>query len=312
MSKLAIIGAGAVGSSIAYACMIRGVCDRIAIYDLNGKRAEAEAADLNHGAAFVPSVSILGSGDLAICGGADVVVITAGAKQQPGQPRTELAQANVAICRDVIPKLLQVAPNATLLLVTNPVDVITYAAAKIGGLPRDRVFGSGTVLDSARLRYLIAQRLNIAPQSVHAYVVGEHGDSEMPLWSSATIGTVPLSRWAVPGHSAMTQADMDAIFENVRTAAYQVIAGKGVTNYAIGLSTAKILEALFHNENRVLAVSTLIEEWQGIRDVCLSLPCVVGHNGAEPPLPISVSDAELAGLRKSAEVIRGVIREVGF
>ncbi|MGN6628035.1 MAG: L-lactate dehydrogenase [Tepidisphaeraceae bacterium] len=312
MSKIAIIGAGAVGSSIAYACMIRGVCPRIALYDVAGTRARAEAMDLAHGRAFVPAVTIEGSDDIAVCGGADVIVITAGAKQKPGQPRLELAAANVAICRDLIPRLLDVAPQAILLLVTNPVDVITYAAMKISGLPRERVFGSGTVLDSARFRYLIAERMKVAVQSVHAYIVGEHGDSEIPLWSTAAIGSVPLEQWDVPGHARLAAGEFAAIFENVRTAAYQVIAGKGVTNYAIGLATAKILEAVLKHENRVLPVSTHLEDWRGIRDVCLSLPCIVGRSGPETPLPIPIRDAELGQLRQSSEAIRGVIRQVGF
>lgn len=312
MSKIAVVGAGSVGSSIAYACMIRGSADEIVLYDANASRAHSEALDLIHGSAFVPAVTLEGSGDVAICAGADVVIISAGAHQRPGQTRMDLLSANIAICRDLLPKLIAVAPNAVLLIVTNPVDVVTYAALKLSGFPRERVIGSGTVLDSARFRYLIARHLSVAVQSVHAYVVGEHGDSEIPLWSTATVGTVPLEQWCVPNHSTLSLDDAKMLFENVRTAAYQIIAGKGATNYAIGLATTKILEAILKHENRVLPVSTRIDEWRGIRDVCLSLPCVVGKGGAELPMPIPISDAELSRLQESAAVIRQAIRHAGF
>jgi L-lactate dehydrogenase len=253
-----------------------------------------------------------GSSDLDVCRDADVVVVTAGAKQKPGQTRMDLASANAAICKDLIPRLLNVAPQAILLLVTNPVDVITYVTMKISGLPRERVFGSGTVLDSSRFRFLIARRLRLAVQNVHAYIAGEHGDSEIPLWSSAHAANVPLHEWAVQGHGKLTVRDRTEIFENVKTAAYQVIKGKGATNYAIGLATARILEAILHDESRVLPVSSLLTNYRDIDDVCLSLPCVVNRNGVEPPLPIPLNDAELAGLRNSAETIRGVVRSLGF
>jgi L-lactate dehydrogenase len=311
-SKVAIIGAGSVGATIAYACLIRGVAKSIALYDVSAAKVEAEVLDLNHGLQFVPMATLDGSADLDVCRDADVVVITAGAKQKPGQTRMDLATANAAICKEVVPKLLAVAPDATFLLVTNPVDVIAYVALKVSGLPRERVFGSGTVLDSSRFRFLIAKRLKLAVQNVHAYIAGEHGDSEIPLWSSAHVGNIPLHEWAVQGHGKLTVRDRTEIFQDVKTAAYQVIQGKGATNYAIGLATARILEAVLHDENRVLPVSSLLEDYHGLTDVCLSVPTIVNRHGVERPLPIPLNDAELAGLRNSADTIRQVIRSLGF
>lgn len=309
-SKLSIIGAGSVGATIAYAALIRGVAGQIALYDIQAAKAVAERLDLAHGSAFFPEATIDASDDLAVCADSNVVVITAGAKQKPGQTRLDLAGANVAMLRELLPKLLKVAPDALLLLVTNPVDVLTQVALDITGLPRERVIGSGTVLDSARFRFLIAERLKIAPRNVHAYIAGEHGDSSVPLWSSATVGGVPLHQWAVQGHGKLNVRDRVEIFTNVKDAAQQIIAGKGATNYAIGLAVAEILEAIFTNANRILPVSTRVSAYHDIDGICLSLPCIVNARGAESPLQIPLNDAELAGLRASAETIRGTYGSV--
>ena len=310
--KIAIIGAGSVGATIAYACLIRGVAKSIVIHDVNKAKVEAEVLDLNHGLQFVPMATLEGSDDIEVCRDADVVVITAGAKQKPGQTRMDLAAANADICRKMVPRLVELAPEAVLLLVTNPVDVITHAAWKLSGLPAKRVFGSGTVLDSSRFRYLIAKRLKVAVQNVHAYIAGEHGDSEIPLWSSATVGNVPLHEWAVPGHGKMTVRDRTEIFQDVKNAAYQIIQGKGATNYAIGLATARILEAVLHDENRILPVSSLLEDYDGISDVCLSVPSIVNRGGVDSVLKVPMNEAEKAGLRNSAETIRAAVRGLGF
>ena len=289
-----MVGAGSVGATIAYACLIRGVGKQIALYDVNRAKVEAEVLDLNHGLQFVPMATVEGSDDIALCADADVIIITAGAKQKPGQTRMDLAAANTSICRSLLPQLQRVAPEAVYLMVTNPVDVMTYVTLKLTGLPKERVLGSGTVLDSSRFRYLIAARCSVAVQNVHAYIVGEHGDSEIPLWSSATIANIPLHEWAVPGHGKLSVRDRTEIFQNVKDAAYQVIQGKGATNYAIGLATAKILEALLHDENRILPVSSLLSDYQGIADVCLSVPSIVHRGGVEQALSVRMNDAELA------------------
>lgn len=193
--KLAIIGAGSVGATIAYACLIRGVAKQVVLHDVNRAKVDAEVLDLNHGLQFVPAAAVEGSDDLAICRDADVVIITAGAKQKPGQTRMDLAAANTQICRQLVPALTELAPEAIWLIVTNPVDVITQVVLRLSGRDPKRTFGSGTVLDSSRFRYLIARRCRVAVQNVHAYIAGEHGDSEIPLWSSATIANIPLLDW---------------------------------------------------------------------------------------------------------------------
>jgi L-lactate dehydrogenase len=310
--RIAIVGAGAVGATIAYACLIRGVARNFAIFDVDHKKVEAEVLDLNHGVQFVPMATLEGSDDVGICADAALVIITAGGKQKPGQTRMDLAAANAKMCREVVPKLQKVAPSAIFLLVTNPVDVMTYITLKLSGLSPERVLGSGTVLDSSRFRFLIAQRCNVAVQNVHAYIVGEHGESEIPLWSNASIANIPLHEWAVPRHGKLSVQDRAEIFSNVKNAAAQIIAGKGATNYAIGLATARIVEALLHDENRILPVSSLLNDYRGISDVCMSVPSIVNRRGVEQALAVPMNANEDAGLKNSAEAIKKVIRELGF
>jgi L-lactate dehydrogenase len=311
-AKVGIIGAGSVGATIAYAAMIRGVARQISLFDIAKAKVHAEVLDLNHGMLFVPPGTVEGSDDIEVLRGSDVVVMTAGAKQSPGQTRMDLATANAGICAKLLPEVMRVAPDALLLLITNPVDVMTQVALKLTGLPWERVIGSGTVLDSSRFRYLLARHCRVAVQNVHAYIAGEHGDSEIPLWSSASIGSIPLSQWAVKGHGRLTAADKDEIAHNVKDAAEQIIQGKGATNYAIGLAVTNILEALLHDEQRVLPLSGLLHGFRGLEDVCLSLPRIVGRKGIEPPLPIPMTVDEEAGLHESAERIRSVVKGLGY
>ena len=311
-AKVGIIGAGSVGATIAYAAMIRGVARQISLFDIAKSKVHAEVLDLNHGMLFVPPGTVEGSDDIEVLRGSDVVVMTAGAKQSAGQTRMDLATANAGICAKLLPEVMRVAPDALLLLITNPVDVITQVALKLTGLPWERVIGSGTVLDSSRFRYLLARHCRVAVQNVHAYIAGEHGDSEIPLWSSASIGSIPLSQWAVKGHGRLTATDKDEIVHNVKDAAEQIIKGKGATNYAIGLAVTNILEALLHDEQRVLPLSGLLHGFRGLEDVCLSLPRIVGRKGIEPPLPIPMTVDEEAGLHESAERIRSVVKGLGY
>jgi L-lactate dehydrogenase len=311
-TKIAVVGAGSVGATLAYACLIRGIGRTIALYDVDAAKTRAEVLDLNHGLQFVPMATVIGADDIEVCRGADLVVVTAGAKQKPGQTRLELAEANVTLCRGLVPRLLEVAPDAVLLLVTNPVDVVTYAALKYSGLPSHRVFGSGTVLDSSRLRLLVAQHCGVAVQNVHAYIAGEHGDSEIPLWSSASIGSVPLLGWNVPGRPALDAAAREDIVRRVVGAAAEIIRGKGATNYAVGLAAARIIEAVLHDQRQVLPVSSLLDDVAGISDVCLSIPAVVDRSGVDTVLPPPLSEEETAGLRRSADTVRTVNHELGL
>lgn len=313
MAKIGIIGAGSVGATIAYAVMIRGVARQISLFDIVRTKVDAEVLDLNHGLLFVQQVTVDGSDDVEVLRGSDVVVVTAGAKQKPGQTRLDLAATNAKICAKMLPDVLRVAPDALLLMVTNPVDVISEVALKVTGLPWERVIGSGTVLDSSRFRYLVAKHCGVAVQNVHAYIAGEHGDSEIPLWSSATIGSIPLSQWSVEGHGTLTTAaDKDAIVHNVRDAANQVIRGKGATNYAVGLAVCHILQAILFDEQRVLPLSGYLRGFRGMEDVYLSLPRIVKRSGIEAPLPIPMTADEESGLRASADRIRSVVRGLGY
>jgi L-lactate dehydrogenase len=312
-TKLAIVGAGAVGATLAYAALARGAARTVVLMDVNREKVEAEVLDLRHGGMFVPQARIEGSDDVEICRDADVVVVTAGAKQRPGQSRLDLAEATVGLTRAIMPRLVEVAPDAVFLMVTNPVDVVTYAAQQITGLPHDRVFGSGTVLDSSRLRDAVARHCGVAVGNVHAYIAGEHGDSEIVLWSSATIAGVPLLDWRpFRGRPPLDAAARDEIAADVVSSAYRVIAGKGATNYAVGLAGTRIIEAILNDEHRVMSVSSRMHDFHGISDVCLSVPSLVDRRGVAETIDTPLSDAEIAGLRASADDMRAVQRRLGL
>ncbi len=311
-NKVAVVGAGAVGATLAYAVLIRGAAHDVVLHDVDADKVEAEVLDLRHGLQFVPRADVDGSDDIAVCSGADVIAVTAGAKQRPGQTRLGLAGTNVEMCRTLVPRLLEVAPDAVLVMVTNPVDVLTLAALRFSGLPPNRVLGSGTVLDSSRLRDLVARHLGVAPQSVHAVIVGEHGDSEFPLWSTATVGGVPVRMFRVPGRDPFDTAAEESTAATVVAAAERIIRGKGATNYAIGLAATRVIEAILRDENGVLPVTSLLDGHYGLSDVCLSLPSVVNRSGVASVLDVPVSPHELAQLRASAEQVRGVAGSLGL
>jgi L-lactate dehydrogenase len=307
--KLTVVGAGSVGSSLAYAALIRGSASEVALYDIAAPKVEAEVLDLAHGTQFTNS-RVTGGADLSVVEGSHVVVVTAGAKQQPGQTRLELAGTNARMLESLLPRLLERAPDAIYVLVTNPVDVLTVAAQRITGLPARRIFGSGTVLDTSRLRWLLARRAGVTTSSVHADIVGEHGDTEFPLWSNARIGPVPILEWR--GGEPFTREELDGIAYDVRNAADTVIRGKGATNYAIGLSGARIVEAVLHDERAVLPVSTVLSGIRGLNGVALSLPSVVGGEGAHPVAETPMSADEEALLAASADAIRASVETLGL
>ncbi|MFG6280451.1 L-lactate dehydrogenase [Microbacterium sp. 5K110] len=305
-SKLTVVGAGSVGASVAYASLIRGSARHVALYDIAEAKVEAEVLDLAHGTQFTGSSDITGGSDVSVAEGSHVVVITAGAKQNPGQTRTELAATNAGIIRRMMPDLLEVAPNAIYVIVTNPCDVLTVLAQEATGLPTQRIFASGTVLDTSRLRWKIAQRAGVATSSVHAWIVGEHGDTEFPLWSTATIGSVPITEYDLPDGTRFDEAELDAIAVDVRDAAYKVIRGKGATNYAIGLSSARIVEAILRDEHAILPVSTVLQDFHGITGMALSVPSIVSAKGARPVAGTPFSARELTLLRRSADALTTV------
>ncbi len=309
--SIAIIGAGSVGATIAYSVMLQGLASQITLVDVNRAKCDAEVKDLNHGLRFVPSVRVR-AGEIADCGGAQIVIITAGAKQKPGQSRLDLAQVNVDIFRKLIPAIADVAPDAIILVVSNPVDVLTYAAGRLHGAGPQRVIGSGTVLDSSRFVSLIAERVGVNVRNVHAHIVGEHGESELPLWSNAHVGNIPLDRFEPVGRGPLTFQERREIVDRVRGAAAEIIAAKGATNWAIGLATGRIVEAILRDENAILTVSRCLEGFHGISDVCLSVPCLVNREGAKPLRSVALSDLEHRELTKSAEVVRQAGKSAGL
>lgn len=308
---IAVIGAGSVGTTIAYSVMLQGLSSRITLIDIHRAKCEAEVKDLMHGLRFVPSVRVR-AGELADCAGADIVIVTAGAKQKPGQTRLDLTQTNVDIFRKMIPAIAEAAPDAIVLVVSNPVDVLTYAAGKLHGGGPQRVIGSGTVLDTSRFVSLIAERIGVNVRNVHAHIVGEHGESELPLWSSAHVSNIPLDRFHPLGRGPLTYQERHDIVEKVRGAAGEIIAAKGATNWAIGLATARIVEAILRNENAILTVSRCLDGFHGISDVCLSVPCLVNRAGALPLPSVPLSDLELRELMKSGDIVREAARSAGL
>jgi L-lactate dehydrogenase len=291
--------------------MLRGLVHEIVLVDAVPQKAEAEAKDLMHGSMFVPRVEVA-AGTLQDAHGAAAVIVTAGAKQKPGQTRLQLVETNAALFRELVPRIFAAAPQALLLIVSNPVDVLTYISLRIAGVPAERVFGSGTVLDTSRFRSLLARRLGVAVGNVHAYIVGEHGDSEVPIWSSAQIAGVPLEAVAAASGVPLGEAERREIVRGVRDAAAEVIAAKGATNWAIGLAVARILEAVLRDENRVLTVSRLTQGQDGLQDICLSVPRFVARGGAGEPLPLRYDATEAAALRRSAEILRETARRLGY
>ncbi len=298
--KVGVIGTGWVGTSFAYALMIRGLASEIVLVDVRVEKAEGEAMDLNHGLSFAKPMKIT-RGDYDDLAGAAVVVIAAGASQKPGESRLDLLARNAEIFKSIVPRVVAGNPHGIILVATNPVDILTYISLRESGLSPSRVIGSGTILDTSRFRFLLGQHYGVDARSVHAYIVGEHGDSEIPLWSLANIGGVRLQEFAPLRNKQYDQAEMDRLFVQVRDAAYEIIRRKQATYYAIGLGLLSIVEAILGDHRTVLSVSTLMTGQYGVNDICLSLPCVVGANGIEEILTLNLSPDEAAGFRRSAD-----------
>lgn len=310
--KVSIIGAGNVGSSFAFALMIRGIAREIVIVDRNAEKAKGECMDLNHGMSFTHPTEIHSSGYEG-CKDSDVVVITAGAKQKPGQRRTDLVQTNADIFKEIVPEILKYAKEAIIVVVTNPVDILSYVTMKISGLPPNKVIGSGTVLDTSRFRYLISRHCEVDPRNVHAYIIGEHGDTELPVWSNASIGGMQIHKYCPTCKNfknCKREEELEKLFEEVRNAAYKIIETKGATYYAIALALVRIVEAVLRDENSVLPVSTLINGYYDVDDVYLSLPSKVNKKGVEQFLGIELSEKEQELLRKSADSLKGIIKGI--
>ncbi|MCR4280099.1 MAG: L-lactate dehydrogenase [Candidatus Komeilibacteria bacterium] len=299
-NKVTIIGAGNVGSTTAYSLIASDITEEIALIDLNDAMVKAQVMDLQHSVPFWGYTNVK-VGTYKDIKDSKVVIITCGAKQQPGETRLDLVKKNATIIKDIVPKVFAQNKNAILVMVTNPVDVLTYLAVKMFPKKKNQIFGSGTILDSARFRLLLGQKLNINPRSIHAYIVGEHGDSELPLWSSATIGNASLKNFRIP------EKDKKIIFEQAKNAAYAIIEGKQSTYFAIAAGLEDIVKAVMYNQNTVLPLSHLIEGQFGIKNVALSLPVVVGADGICQSLDYDISAAEKKQLQASAKQLQKVI-----
>lgn len=301
--KVGIVGAGQVGSATAYALALRGIATSVLLIDRDAALARAQAEDIAHAVPFASAVQV-DAGDYRDLAGADVVVIAAGVAQQPGETRIALLVRNAAVFREVIGRVLDAAPGALLLIASNPVDVMTQITTRISGLPASRVIGSGTILDTARFRSLLGRHLGIAPQSVHAYVLGEHGDSEVLAWSAARAGSVAVASFAAQVGRPLTERVRLDIDAGVRHAAYTIIEGKGATWYGIGAGLARLIAAIARNEGAVLSVSIATPEVAGVTDVALSIPRVVGRTGVTADLVPELDPDEQAALRRSAELLK--------
>jgi L-lactate dehydrogenase len=310
--KVGIVGCGMVGSSSAYALVMSGVGRELVLVDLNKARAEAEANDIYHAVPFAHPLTVR-AGDYADLSAARVVVIAGGVAQKPGETRLQLLKRNAEVFRQIVPAVLRHAPEAVLLIVTNPVDIMTHLAAQFAGafgVPHRRVIGSGTTLDTARFRSLLGRHFDVDPQHVHAYVLGEHGDSEVLAWSQATIAGLGLDEFARVHGKPLTQSHREEIDENVRRAAYQIIAGKGATYYGIGSAVARIVDVLLHDQRAILSICTRITGVADCDGVTLALPHLVGGQGALATIPLTLDAGERDGLRRSAAILRKAIESL--
>lgn len=304
--KVAIVGCGFVGSSSAFALMQSGLFSEMVLIDVDRNRAEGEALDISHGLAFAHPMNIY-AGDYDDAADAAITVITAGANQKPGETRLDLAKKNVAIFKTIIPEIARRDYQGIVLVVSNPVDVLTYAAIKLSGLPLGRVLGSGTVLDTARFKYALGQHLGVDPRTVHARIVGEHGDSEIAVWSTANVGGVPINSFCELRGFCDHEASMHRIAEGVKNSAYEIIEKKNATYYGVAMTVKRLCEAIVRDEKSVLPVSNLMEGDYGLDDVVLSMPAIIGRGGIEQKVPISLSEEEHCKLKQSAAALRAVI-----
>ena len=307
--RAAIIGAGHVGSTCAYALQLSGLVSEIILIDHNRERAIGEAMDLNHGMPFAPPAHVW-DGDFTDCAGADIVVMAAGAAQQPGETRLDLLKRNARVFQDIVPQVVKHTGDVILVVVTNPVDVLTYVAWKASKLPATQVIGSGTILDTARFRYLISQHFSVEPRSVHAYVIGEHGDSQVAVWSLANIAGIKLDDCGDLNGGMLDTQTKAEIANKTCSAAYEVIKRKGSTYYAIANGLVRIIESIVRNENSVLTVSSLVQGTYGLSDVCLSLPSIVNRQGVVHTLELPLAIEERTALEASSQIIHSAIESI--
>lgn len=307
--KGVIVGAGFVGTGVAYSLLNQNILDEMVLIDINKDKADGEARDLFDGVSYTSGNCRVYSGDYPDCHNADIVIITAGINQKPGQTRLELVDTNAKIMKQTVKSIMDSGFNGILLVVSNPVDVLTYVAWQASGLPHNQVFGTGTALDSTRLRMQVANKLNVDPHSISAYIIGEHGDSETPLWSQATVGGKPILEM-IDDNEGITRDDLDEMYVNVRDAAYYIIDRKGYTNFGIGLSTARVVKAILNDEHAILPVSAYFDGEYHLNDVYTGIPAVITENGVDHIVQLHITEQEQASLNKSADALKTVLNAV--
>jgi L-lactate dehydrogenase len=308
--RIAIVGTGHVGATFAYALLLRGIASEIVLINLDHGRAEGEAMDLNHGMLYTRPARVW-AGDFTDCASADIVVLAAGVGQRPGETRLDLLRRNAEVFKEIVPRIVQINREAILIVVTNPVDVLTHVTWMISDLPVSQVIGSGTILDTARFRYLLSQHFEVEPRSVHAFIIGEHGDSQVPVWSLANIAGIRLDDYSQLNGHKLGSTEKAEIALNTRSAAYEIIRRKGATYYAIATGLVRIIEAIVRDENSVLTVSRPVEDIYELKDVSLSLPSVVNRRGAVQTLELPLVEEEYGALVRSANIIHEAIGSVG-
>jgi len=317
-NKVSVLGVGQVGMACAFALICQGVCNELVLSDVMEDKLKGECMDLQQGLAFMKNMKIEADKDLKCTANSKIIIITAGVRQKPGESRLSLVQRNTDIYKGIIPKLVEYSPNAIFLVVSNPVDILTYVTWKLSGLPFNRIIGSGTNLDSARFRYFIGEKLGIASNSCHAWIIGEHGDSSVPVWSGVNVAGVNLNTLNPKIGTPEDPENWSELHKKVVESAYEIINLKGYTNWAIGLSVASICNAIIRNEKRVFALGTSVKSWHefdkyGITEnVFFSLPCVVGHGGIMNVLSQSLTEQEVAKLRNSAKTLDEVQKGIVF
>lgn len=312
--KVAVIGCGFVGSTIAFALMQSGLFSDMVLIDVDMKKAEGEALDIGHGISFARPMKIW-AGVYEDIADAGIVIITAGANQKPGETRLDLVHKNINILKNIMPEVTRYNKTGIILMVANPVDILTYAALKISGLPENRVIGSGTVLDTARLKYEVGELLEVDSRGVHAFIVGEHGDSEIAAWSSANVSGVPLKDFCKIRSdidSSMLKEATQEIADRVKNSAYEIIERKQATYYGIAMAVKRICEAIIRDEKSVLPISSMMHGEYGLTDVVLSMPAIVGENGVEHVVPVSLDEEEQKRLWNSAQVLKEIQKQEGL
>lgn len=309
VNRVALVGTGAVGSSYVFALLNQGIVEEIVLIDINKQKAEGDAMDLNHGLPFSPARTKIWAGDYSDCKEADLVVICAGAAQKPGETRLDLVEKNTKIFKGIVFAVMASGFSGIFLVATNPVDILSYAVWKFSGLPRERVIGSGTILDTARFRFLLGEYFDVDPRNVHGYIIGEHGDTELPVWSGVNIATRPLNE-LVAKHEEYNWEDLERLFINVRDAAYHIIERKGATFYGIAMGLVRLTRAILHNENSVLTISTYLDGEYGQHDVYIGVPAVVNRKGVRQIVQVSLSQEEQEKFNHSVSILKKTMASV--